>query len=126
MRKWILFYFLINSFAFAEVNGIYYFDNMFGHLHQQANSNSISLTTLACGHPIKMGKIKKQGKEEWFQTQVGAHDGFLRKDFVVEKKPECFQSSYPAFFNTLNLDLAEMYYWGRLFDQYITVEVRAQ
>lgn len=126
MKFLLIFFALISFQSKAQINGIAYFSNMFGHLHQQANSNSISLTTLACGHPLKLGKMKKNGKEEWFSSQVGAHEGFINKSFVVEKKPECFQSSYPAFFNTLNLDLAEMYYWGRLFDQYITIEVKAQ
>lgn len=109
-----------------QVVGVYYLKNMFGHLHQTTNANSVSLTTLACGHPIKVLKTEKVQGETWFMAEVGAHKGYLQEDHLSQKRPECFQGTYPNFFNNLNLDLAQMYYWGRLYDQFIELEVKVQ
>jgi len=48
------------------------------------------------------------------------------KDYLSAKRPTCFQGKYPKFFDALNLDLAELYYWGRLYDHYIQGETRVQ
>lgn len=109
-----------------EIVGVYYLKNMFGHLHQSANANSISLTTIACGHPIKVLKTEKAQGQTWFFAEIGAHKGYVREDQMTAKRPECFQATYPNFFNNLNLDLAQMYYWGRLYDQFIEFEVKVQ
>lgn len=109
-----------------QIVGVYYLVNMFGHLHQTANSNSISLTTIACGHPIKVLKTEKSQNQTWFLAEIGAHKGYVLEDHLSAKKPDCFQGTYPSFFNLLNLDLAQMYYWGRLYDQFLEFEVKVQ
>lgn len=134
MKRLLILFFISLSFSLLAKNdqkeeqivGVYYLKNMFGHLHQTANQNSISLTTLACGHPIKVLKTEKAQNQNWFMAEVGAHKGYLLEDHLSTKRPECFQSTYPNFFNHLNLDLAQMYYWGRLYDQFIDFEVKVQ
>ncbi len=108
-----------------QVVGLFYLNRTFAHLHQSPQPSSLSLTTIACGHPLKVLKTQKENGKEWFYTEVGAHKGYISEDFISSIKPECLQSQYPAFFNSLNLDLAQMYYWGRLNDQFIEVEVKA-
>ena len=109
-----------------QIVGVYYLKNMFGHLHQTANPNSISLTTIACGHPIKVIKTERAQNQNWFLAEIGAHKGYVLEEQLSTKRPECFQGTYPNFFNGLNLDLAQMYYWGRLYDQFIEFEVKVQ
>ncbi len=108
-----------------QMVGVFYAKTLFAHLHERTNSNSVSLTTIACGHPLKVLKTEKIKNITWFQTEVGAHKGYIQEDFVSSSKADCFQSNYPIFFNGLNLDLSQMYYWGRLNDQYLQVEVKA-
>ena len=84
-----------------QIVGLYYFNNMFGHLHQTTNPNSISLTTIACGHPIKVLKSEKVQNQNWFMAEVGAHKGYIAEEQLNKKRPDCFQGSYPVFFNLL-------------------------
>jgi hypothetical protein len=39
--------------------------------------------------------------------------------YISRRKPECFQDRYPRFFDNVALELSDMYYWGKLFDQYV-------
>jgi hypothetical protein len=121
----LYFCFSLPTHADEQFVGIYYIKSMFAHVHQMTNPGSVSLTTVACGHPIKVLKTEKNKNLVWFFTEVGAHKGYIQEDFTSSKKPDCFQSSYPIFFNGLNLDLSQMYYWGRLNDQYIHIDVKA-
>lgn len=125
---------LLPFFAFAEttavdekVVGVYYFKPMFGHVHQSAGRTSPSLTTIQCSHPVKVIESSKVSVgQEWAYVQVADYKGFILKHFLAEKRPECFQGKYPKFFDAFNLDLAELYYWGRLNDQYIQGETRVK
>ena len=128
MKYFIIALILFSSFfvqAEEQVVGLFYIKSMFAHVHQMTNANSVSLTTVACGHPIKVLKTEKNKNLVWFYTEVGAHKGYIQEDFTSSRKPDCFQASYPIFFNGLNLDLSQMYYWGRLNDQYIHIDVKA-
>lgn len=110
-----------------RVVGIYYFTEMFGHVHQTAVKTSGSLTTIQCSHPVKVIESSKVSvSKDWAYVQVADYKGFINKEFLSQKKPECFQGKYPKFFDALNLDLAELYYWGRLNDQYIQGETRVK
>jgi hypothetical protein len=123
---------LLPMLAFAEtkapdekVVGIFYFKPMFGHVHQSSTRTSTSLTTIQCSHPVKvMESSKVLTSSEWAYVQVADYRGFILREFLSEKRPECFQGKYPKFFDAFNLDLAELYYWGRLNDQYIQGETR--
>lgn len=110
-----------------KVVGIFYFNEMFGHVHQTAVKTSGSLTTIQCSHPVKVIESSKVSiPNDWAYVQVADYKGFIEKGFLSTKKPDCFQGKYPKFFDALNLDLAELYYCGRLNDQYIQGETRVK
>jgi hypothetical protein len=128
---WIIL--LLTSFlSFAETSstdekvvGIFYMKPMFGHVHQSSVRTSASLTTIQCAHPVKVIQSSKVSvSREWAYVQVADYHGFILKEFLSEKRPECFQGKYPKFFDALNLDLSELYYWGRLYDHYNHGETR--
>lgn len=119
-------------FTFAETTstdekivGVFYMTPLFGHVHQSAVRTSASLTTIQCAHPVKVIESSKVSiSAEWAYVQVADYRGFIMKDFLSEKRPDCLQGKYPKFFDSLNLDLAELYYWGRLYDHYVQGETR--
>lgn len=124
---------LISSFlSFAEttptdekVVGIFYMTPLFGHIHQSSNRVSASLTTIQCAHPVKVIESSKVSvSPEWAYVQVADYRGFVLKQYLSERKPDCIQGKYPKFFDSLNLDLSELYYWGRLYDHYVQGETR--
>ena len=106
--------------------GVVYYVNSFGHVHQMAQINSASVTTVACGHPLKVNESLNSYGQEWLIVSVGPQKGYVLKEFTSERKSECFQEKYPKFFNSMNLDLSELYYWGRLYDQFIRGRSRVQ
>ena len=110
-----------------KIVGVFYMMPLFGHVHQSSTRTSASLTTIQCAHPVKVIESSKVSvSPEWSYVEVADYRGFILKDFLSEKKPECFQGKYPKFFDALHLDLAELYYWGRLYDQYVQGETRVQ
>jgi hypothetical protein len=125
---------LFSLFSFAEttstdekVVGVFYMKPLFGHVHQTSVRTSPSLTTIQCAHPVKVIESSKVSvSPEWAYVQVADYRGFILKDYLSDKKPDCFQGKYPKFFDTLNLDLQELYYWGRLYDHYVQGESRVQ
>jgi hypothetical protein len=105
------------------INAVYYYKNIFGHLHQNASRYSRSLTNIACGHPIRIFEKHSEllpeivvGKQRWVLSKIGPYEGYLREDFIHTKRPFCFQDKYPKFFSELKLDLTDKHYWGRLYD----------
>lgn len=110
-----------------KVVGVFYFRPTFGHVHQSAVKTSASLTTIQCSHPVKVIESSKVSiSPEWVYVEVADHRGFILKQYLDTKRPECFQGKYPKFFEAMNLDLSELYYWGRLYDHYIQGETRVQ
>jgi hypothetical protein len=114
-----------NSATQSVSTKIFYYKNTFGHLHIAPYPASSSLTTIACGFPLKIiidQKDKLYLSKEWFKAEVGGQQGFINRTDISPTKPKCLQDKYSAFFNMLNLDLENLYYWGRLYDQFIEVE----
>ena len=110
-----------------KVVGVFYLTPLFGHVHQSALRTSPSLTTIQCAHPVKVIESSKVSvSPEWAYVQVAEYRGFILKHYLAQKKPECFQAKFPKFFDSLNLDLSELYYWGRLYDHYVYGETRVQ
>jgi hypothetical protein len=108
-----------------KVIGVFYMKPLFGHVHQSSVRTSASLTTIQCAHPVKVIESSKvSASREWSYVQVADYRGFILKQYLSEKKPDCIQGKYPKFFDKLNLDLSELYYWGRLYDQYVQGETR--
>lgn len=117
----LVFLFTIVSFqTFAETDSeVQYFIPMLGHVHQSPARPSPSLTALQCGHPLRLiSDPKVVVGEEWAYVSVADHKGFVWRKHLSSKKPDCFQARHPKFFDSLGLDLAELYYWGRLNDHW--------
>lgn len=103
--------------------GIYYYNQIFGNVHQNPSRYSNTLTTIACGHPMKVYKVSsKKGTTihlDWREVRVGPYLGFMRTEFLDARRPKCFQDKYPKYFDLFEPSLAEIFYWGRLYDQYV-------
>jgi uncharacterized protein YgiM (DUF1202 family) len=107
--------------------GIKYFSEMMGNVHQNPSRYSQVLTTISCNHPVKvMKEVSKDGKEfilygedKWNLVSVGPYEGYVMADYLSDKKNECFEEQYSKFFDGLNLDINDLYYWARLYDQYV-------
>jgi hypothetical protein len=107
--------------------GVRYFNRMMGNVHQNASRFSQVVTTISCNHPIKvMKETSKDGKEfilygedNWNLVTVGPYEGYIMTEYLTDKKVECFEEEYSKFYEGLNLDINDMYYWARLYDQYI-------
>jgi hypothetical protein len=107
--------------------GIKYFSRMMGNVHQNASRYSQVLTTISCNHPVKvMKETSKDGRDfvlygenNWNLVTVGPYDGYIMSAYLSDKKNECFEEEYSKFFDGLNLDINDLYYWARLYDQYV-------
>ncbi len=120
MKFIILFFFLLSATA-EEVR---YFNRIFGHVHLSPHATSSSLTTISCGFPLRIKQEQKTKHKNWIRVIAGDESGYIFHEYLSDQKPDCFQAKYPHFYNALNLDLSDLYYWGRLLDQVITVEVQ--
>jgi hypothetical protein len=137
-QVYIIFYIALFNGAFMDISfaqnpseekavasKVYYYKNLFGHLHLAPYSFSSSLTTIACGFPIKT-IIKERDKlfisNDWLKAELGGQKGFVYGGHLSSSKPDCLQERYTGFFNILSLDLEDLYYWGRLYDQYNLVD----
>lgn len=136
LLSWSLFFLSASVFSAEAVNpnamkksliGVKYFSQMMGNVHQNPSRYSQVLTTISCNHPIKvMKETSKDGKDfvlygedKWNLVSVGPYEGYIMTDYLSEKKNVCFESEYPRFFDGLNLDINDLYYWARLYDQYV-------
>jgi len=99
-----------------KIISIEYLGSLFGHVRVQPSQYSESLSAISCGHPIKLYETIKG---DFQYSKVGPYEGYVKREHLSKHKPECLQDKYPKFFETINLDITEMYYWGKLNDQYI-------
>jgi hypothetical protein len=135
--KFIIIFFLILNLnqAFGgpavpmkkAIVGIRYFSKPMGNVHQNPSRYSLVLTTISCNHPVKvMKETSTDGKEfvlyaedKWNLVTVGPYEGYIMAEYLSDKKTECFEEEYSKFFDGLNLGVNELYYWARLYDQYV-------
>lgn len=110
--------------------GTFYINKIFANLHQHPSPYSPSVQIVACGDPVKVYESNDSLlPPEWTSASTsiyGEANGFLSKNIFSKEKESCLQNKYPKFFNLLNLELTEMYHWGKLYDQYITVKTRVR
>ena len=107
--------------------GIKYFSEMMGNVHQNPSRYSQVLTTISCNHPVKIMKETSIdgkdfilfGEDKWNLVTVGPYSGYVRAEYLKDKKNTCFEEEYSKFFDGLNLDINDLYYWARLYDQYV-------
>lgn len=121
---------LITSFSFFSLAGEkelarLYFQRPFGHLHQNASKESKSKTIVQCAHSVKVLKVKTE-ITGWTYAMVGDEKGYIQSHFLDSKRPLCFQERYSRFYSKMRLDITDMYYWGRLYDQYLEGRSRAR
>jgi hypothetical protein len=109
---------LLSLFVSLSVEASY-FTAIYGHVHQTPARTSPSLTTIQCGHPLKVIEDSKIVLgPDWLLVSVADHKGFVWRKYISEKRPDCYQGQYPKFFEALQLDLGQLYYWGRLSDHW--------
>ena len=128
MKFLILLLFFINH-LFAQdvpqVVGTKYYQYLLGQIHESPLINSPQVTTIQCNHPVKImmsDQIKLD--QNWFYVEVSDFKGFMRKELLSDHKTDCLQARYPKFWDAMNLDLVQLYYWGKLYDQYIIGEIQ--
>lgn len=119
----LLLFFATSAFGKDVVIGRKYFQSFLGHVHKNASKDSSSLTIVQCSHSVKLLK-NKNPIENWSYVQVGDDKGFIQSELLGEKRPKCFQQKYPKYYLGLELDITEMYFWGRLYDQYLQGQSR--
>ena len=104
-----------------------YYKNPFGHIHKNPSRYSQSLSTIECGHPVKIYALESEkGKplQELFEGRfryvgVGPYEGYIDQAYLSPKKASCLQDRFPKFFEHLDLTLSDMYHWGKLYDHYV-------
>lgn len=117
-------YFLFTDLSYgveSKYTKLLYYQNFFGHIHRNPSRYSSSLTTISCGHPLKVLR-KEKGKvvnSRWTYVAAGPYKGYILKKFLSEKRMKCFSDIYPKYFEKMKLSITEMYYFGRLYDQYV-------
>lgn len=110
---------------------VMYVNKIFAQVHKNPSRHSIYLTTTECGHPVKVYKLVSKNRTRvsfnrtWKIVKVGAYDGYIDGEYLSSKKVDCFQDKYPKFFDSLNLEISDMFYWGKLYDQYVSGKSRA-
>ena len=113
------FFFVHNGLAQSGFS-IKYFQLTFGHVHLKPYSYSDSKTTLQCGQSVKVFDKNPSSLNDWSYVQVGEDLGYIKNEYLNLSRPEnCMQTKYPVFFQSLNLDLTDLYYWGRIYDHSI-------
>jgi hypothetical protein len=135
--KFVFFYILFLNFTFASevlstpmkksIIGVRYFSRAMGNVHQNPSRYSLVLTTISCNHPDKaMKETSADGKDfilyaedKWNLVTVGPYEGYIMTEYLTDKKNECFEEEYSKFYDGLNLGVNELYYWARLYDQYV-------
>lgn len=112
-------FFIVLSFGARENKlDIFYYNSIYGNIHQNKSDYSSSITTISCGQPLKIKNNNQQAK--WLHVQSGPYKGYIKSNYVSREEPICFQDKYPKFFESLNIDISDIYYWGRLYDLYLT------
>ena len=125
MKKIILLTFVLFSVSVLSKKEttvkVVYYKNLFGHIHKNPSRYSQSLSTISCGHPIKILGVKGQEIQsgDFSKVKVGPYVGYIDRKYLSSRKKECFQDRYPRFFDNIGLTLSDMYYWGKLYDQYV-------
>jgi hypothetical protein len=106
--------------------GIFYYKELYGHLHPHPNEKSPSLKTIKCGQALMALHHKKFNDPKWQMVQLGKINGHVPKHFLSEARPRCLNRKYPQFFDRLHLELQDTYYWGKLYEKYKIDRTKAQ
>lgn len=109
--------------SFAKSSGRLYFQDFMGHVHKEPTDGSASLTAIQCAFSVAvLSSEDNPAPTGWIYVKAGEDKGYVRSRFLGTTRPDCFQETYPKFYNNMNFDLADLYYWGRLSDHFIEGE----
>ena len=112
---------------------VMYVNSMYAQVHKNPSKYSSYLTTTECGHPVKVyKKVSTKGggtrvvfNRNWKLVKVGSYQGYMSLTQLSKRKPSCFQDQYPKFFDSISIEINEMFYWGKLKEQYVTGKSKA-
>ena len=114
----LTFFIVLSVNARENKADVFYYNSIFGNIHQNKSDYSSAITTISCGQLLK---IKNHNWEtQWVHVQSGPYKGYIKSNYVSREEPICFQDKYPKFFESLDIDISDTYYWGRLYDLYLT------
>jgi len=117
----------LSSLSADKIIGRMYFNEFMGHVHQSPLKTSSSKTTIQCAQSVKViEQDEKYDAGQWFYVIVGEDKGYIHSQFLQTSRPDCFQEDYPRFYQKLNLDISDLYYFGRLQDHYLKGSTKAQ
>lgn len=126
MNKFLVLGLIFSFSSFSqEVVSRMYFSEFMGHVHKAPDNDSSSLTAVQCGFKVKVLKVKRK-TPEWSYVSVGEDKGFIKNSRLSSTRPNCFQGKYQEFYNSLNLDLTDLYYLGKLNEQAVTRESKSR
>ena len=95
-----------------------YLNRTYAQLLNNPYSFSSTITTLPCATPLTVDPTLKSNAVDWVGVQFAQERGYVYRKFVsIERPNDCYQEKYPVFLSALNLDVSELYYWGRLQNQ---------
>jgi len=115
------------AFARQKVLAIQYVIKPYAIVHENASRYSIAQTSVACGFPVKIvGNVSVKEEREWYYVQAGEYKGYIQGEHLSQIRGECLQEKYPKFYSQLNLDLNELYHYGKLFDQMNQIRPKVQ
>ncbi len=124
MKIFLYFIFIWSATGMTREYGIQYFTEIFGHVHDKPYELAGSETAIACGFPVKVYEKQEHKYKDWLYVLTGDKKGYIAKKYLSKSRPECFQKKYNQFYNDLSLNLSDLYYWARLYDQYIIIDTK--
>lgn len=102
--------FLISFFALGEGEQSFFIKESFVHLYDFKSLDSSYKKTFICGTPVKV--LEKKGG--WAKVRFRNSEGFVKSLALSSLAPQCFHEKYPVFYEALDIDNADLYYWGKL------------
>lgn len=105
--KVVTFIILFSSSVLAET---YFVKEAFTHLFEFKSENASYSQTLSCGTPVEI--IEKN--IGWSMVKFNQSVGYVGSSSLAQNNPECFHEKYPVFYESLNIDSADLFYWGKL------------
>ena len=119
--------FILSVTVQGEVTGtgtarIAYFNKAFGHLHRRPDVDSATTTLVDCNTVATI----MANNEPWYRVKIGIYEGYIKKNNLTGNPVDCFQKSYPRFFEMMKIEPGEQYYWGKLYDRYEQARTKVQ
>jgi len=112
---------LFISLCFSQllaVDEVSFFNLDMGTLHETASAYSQALTTIACNQPVHVDKAAS-APVGWSKVSVGPYSGFVKTSHLSHEKGVCLFDKYSKFIDALDLGISDLYYLGRLSDQFV-------